>query len=233
MIYLFIINHRINEVERHLCIQSCPTSHSSRDTQRWVPQSMSRWHLKISKETQQHLWATSPTQRRSVIWLLLFNLAANQHHPAADVVSWNVFGSMQRCSATTKTSVCYRHCFSPRVKIQHHTRHCEENQFWLGWKQDTDVHMELPVFQFVPIASCPGNEHHWKETYCLHLTLLLNIYRYRWDPYQTFFFLSSIFLSFLIGSILCGALSSMFTSLLCWEAWNWTQYYKCGLTNAE
>lgn len=126
MIYLFIINHRINEVERHLCIQSCPTSHSSRDTQRWVPQSMSRWHLKISKETQQHLWATSPTQRRSVIWLLLFNLAANQHHPAADVVSWNVFGSMQRCSATTKTSVCYRHCFSPRVKIQHHTRHCEE-----------------------------------------------------------------------------------------------------------
>lgn len=113
---------------------------------------------------------------------------------------------------------------SPKVKIKHHTRHYEENQFCPSWNQDIDVYMQLPVLLFVPTATCPGNQHHWKYPDCLHCTLLFNIYRYQWDPYQTFFFLSSIFLSFLIGGILCGVLSSMFTSLLCWEAWNWTQY---------
>ena len=40
-----------------------------------------------------------------------------------------VHGSVQHCSATTKTLVYHQHCFSPIDKIQNHTRHYEENQF--------------------------------------------------------------------------------------------------------
>lgn len=48
----------------------------------------------------------------------------------------NVLGSVQLCSATTKMSVCYQHCFSPKTKTWHQIRHYEENQLCLSWNQD-------------------------------------------------------------------------------------------------
>jgi len=51
--------------------------------------------------------------------------------------SWNVLDSVQYCSATTKTSVRSQHCFSPKEKTQHQTRHYEENQPCPSWNQDS------------------------------------------------------------------------------------------------
>ena len=35
----------------------------------------------------------------------------------------NILGSVQHCSATTKTSLYYQLCFSPKAKTQYYTRH--------------------------------------------------------------------------------------------------------------
>ena len=43
-------------------------------------------------------------------------------------------GSVQYCSATAKTSVCYQHCFSSKTKTQRHIRHYEENHLCPSWK---------------------------------------------------------------------------------------------------
>jgi len=48
-------------------------------------------------------------------------------HCQGIVGSWNILGSVQQCSATAKTLVYYQHCFSPKSKTQHRTKHYEEN----------------------------------------------------------------------------------------------------------
>lgn len=50
--------------------------------------------------------------------------------------SWNVLGSVQFCSATTNTLVCYQHCFHPNSKTQHNDNSYEENWLYPNWNQD-------------------------------------------------------------------------------------------------
>ena len=40
------------------------------------------------------------------------------------------------CTATTKTSLCYQHCFSPKEKTQHCNIHYHEYEFYSRRKQD-------------------------------------------------------------------------------------------------
>jgi len=51
----------------------------------------------------------------------------------------------KHCSATTKTSVCYQHCFSPKAKVQHCTKCYEENQHHPSWKQDSQLSNQLEI----------------------------------------------------------------------------------------
>lgn len=72
----------------------------------------------------------------------LLPLLAGRHEK---LKNWNVLGSLQHCSATTKTSVCYQHCFSPKAKVQHCTKCYEENQHHPSWKQDSQLSNQLEI----------------------------------------------------------------------------------------
>jgi len=107
-----------------------------------------------------------------------------------------------------------------------------------------NVKMGPPVFQCVPTTSCPVTGHHWKGSGYIFCTPS-DIYVHWRDPPSLLFptpngplFLScstyercSSPLTVLVA--LQWSLSNMSISFLNWEAQNWTQYSKCGLTRAE
>lgn len=44
--------------------------------------------------------------------------------------------SLISCYTTTQTLVCYQQCSFPKLRTQHHTNHCEENNLFFSQNQD-------------------------------------------------------------------------------------------------
>ena len=61
-----------------------------------------------------------------------------------------------------------------RTKLQQVKRAGKQQWFLLGLPH---LQLELPLFQFVPIAPCPVAGHHWKESGPVLLTPTLQIFR--------------------------------------------------------
>jgi len=105
------------------------------------------------------------------------------------------------------------------------------------------VQMELPLLQFVPVGPCPVAGHHWKELGPILLTPTLEIFlrSHRSLLFSRLNKPSSLSLSsqercscpLIILTALHWPLSSSSSSFLNWEAQNWTQHCRWGLTRAE
>lgn len=105
-----------------------------------------------------------------------------------------------------------------------------------------NIQREPPVFQFVPIASCPITGNHQKEPgsnfFAASLQVFMCIDKIPFEPSLH----SEKSQPFLTGAILQSSvffmsffrsLSSVSVSLLYWEAHSWTQHSSCDLTSAE
>jgi len=106
------------------------------------------------------------------------------------------------------------------------------------------VQMELPVPQFVPIASCPVTGHHRKEFGPILLTLTLeifvSIYKVPSQPSLLQAEQTQLPQLLLLGEMFQSphhprspTVDSLFLSFLEWGAQNWTLYSRWGLTGAE
>ena len=60
--------------------------------------------------------------------------------PSLADLKQNVLGSVQHCSATSKTLVCYQHCFSCEAKTQHHTGHSEGKIYTVSAETSTVIY---------------------------------------------------------------------------------------------
>jgi len=119
--------------------------------------------------------------------------------------------------------------------------------FWHSHSKEIPprVHMDLPVFQFLPVAPCPTTTHHQKEPSPNNLTPFRYLQTVLRCPLSPLFsrLNSPRTLSLpsygrcsrpcIILVALCCTLSRRSLSSLNWGAQNWTQCSRCGLKGAE
>ena len=70
---------------------------------------------------------------------------------------WNILSSVQHLLVTTKTSMCYQHCFSPKTKTA---------SYWVLWRKTTvTVETKIAIYSIITTNS--------KQEFCEQSSLLL------------------------------------------------------------